>query len=75
VVLTAVTRRRLSVEFLPAGQDAFPPAAVYIVRRHVAKPFMVSVAWEKARDDVRRFAKPYELPSLDLWSLEFLLAR
>ena len=75
LVLTPATRQRLSLEFLATLQDAFPPAEVYIVRRDVAKPFVVSVAWEEARDDVRRVAKPYELPSLDLWSLEFLLAR
>jgi predicted nucleotidyltransferase component of viral defense system len=31
--------------------------------------------WKHARDDVRRFVKPNELPSLDLWSREFFLAQ
>jgi hypothetical protein len=75
LVLVPATRQRFCFEFLPTVQDAFPPPVAYIVRRDVAKPFVASVAWEGARDDVRRFAKPYELPSLDLWSLEFLLAR
>jgi hypothetical protein len=48
---------------------------VYIVRRHVAKPLVVPFGWKHAHDNVRRFAKPHELPSLDLWSLEFFLAR
>ena len=34
-----------------------------------------STDWEHARDDVRRFVKPNELPSLDLWSREFFLAQ
>jgi len=29
--------------------------------------------WKQAREDVRRFVKSNELPSLDLWSREFLL--
>ncbi len=31
--------------------------------------------WEQAREDVRRFLKPSELPSLDVWSREFFLAQ
>jgi len=31
--------------------------------------------WKQAREDVRRFVKPNELPSLDLWSREFFLAQ
>jgi len=31
--------------------------------------------WKQARGDVRRFVKPNELPSLDLWSREFFLAQ
>jgi predicted nucleotidyltransferase component of viral defense system len=31
--------------------------------------------WKQAREDVRRFVKPNELPSLDLWGREFLLAQ
>jgi hypothetical protein len=31
--------------------------------------------WNRARDDVRRFVKPNELPSLDLWSRELFLAQ
>jgi predicted nucleotidyltransferase component of viral defense system len=29
--------------------------------------------WKRAREDVRRFIKPHELPSLDLWTTEFFL--
>ena len=31
--------------------------------------------WKRVSDDVRRFVKPNELPSLDLWSREFFLAQ
>ena len=31
--------------------------------------------WNRAREDVQRFVKPQELPSLDLWSLDFFLAQ
>jgi len=31
--------------------------------------------WKHAREDVRRFVKPNELPSLDIWSREFFLAQ
>ena len=31
--------------------------------------------WMRARNDVRRFVKPNELPSLNLWSREFFLAQ
>jgi hypothetical protein len=31
--------------------------------------------WKQAREDVRRFVKPNELPSLDLRSREFFLAQ
>lgn len=33
------------------------------------------IDWSRARDDVRRFLKPVELPSLELWSAEFFLAQ
>ena len=31
--------------------------------------------WKQAREDVRRFVKPGELPSLDLWGREFFLTQ
>jgi len=31
--------------------------------------------WQQAREDVRRFVKPNELPSLDLWGREFFMAQ
>ncbi len=31
--------------------------------------------WKHAREDVRRFVKPNELPSLELWSRDFFLAQ
>jgi len=31
--------------------------------------------WRQARDDVQRFVKPHELPSLDLWGRELFLAQ
>jgi predicted nucleotidyltransferase component of viral defense system len=31
--------------------------------------------WPQTREDVRRFVKPNELPSLELWSQEFFLAQ
>lgn len=34
-----------------------------------------AVEWEHVRDDVRRFVKPNELPSLALWSRAFFLAQ
>lgn len=34
-----------------------------------------STNWEQAREDVRRFVKPSEQPSLDVWSREFFLAQ
>ena len=34
-----------------------------------------TVDWPHAREDVRRFLKPIELPSLELWSTEFFLAQ
>jgi predicted nucleotidyltransferase component of viral defense system len=34
-----------------------------------------AIDWKQAREDVRRFVKPNELPSLDLWSAEFFLAQ
>lgn len=34
-----------------------------------------SIDWKQAREDVRRFVKPGELPSLELWSREFFLAQ
>ncbi len=34
-----------------------------------------SIDWKQAREDVRRFVKSNELPSLDLWSAEFFLAQ
>lgn len=32
-----------------------------------------TIDWKQASMDVMRFVKPYELPSLDLWSTEFFL--
>ncbi|MBZ0166294.1 MAG: nucleotidyl transferase AbiEii/AbiGii toxin family protein [Candidatus Omnitrophica bacterium] len=34
-----------------------------------------SLDFDQARDDVKRFIKPADLPSLDLWSTEFFLDR
>jgi predicted nucleotidyltransferase component of viral defense system len=34
-----------------------------------------AIDWKQAREDVRRFVKSNELPSLDLWSAEFFLAQ
>jgi predicted nucleotidyltransferase component of viral defense system len=34
-----------------------------------------AVNWKQAREDVRRFVKSNELPSLELWSEEFFLAQ
>jgi len=34
-----------------------------------------STDWKHAREDVRRFVKPNELPSLDLWNRELFLAQ
>jgi predicted nucleotidyltransferase component of viral defense system len=34
-----------------------------------------AIDWKQAREDVRRFVKSSELPSLDLWSEEFFLAQ
>ena len=34
-----------------------------------------AIDWKKAREDVRRFVKSNELPSLDLWSTEFFLTQ
>jgi predicted nucleotidyltransferase component of viral defense system len=34
-----------------------------------------SLDWRQARDDVRRFVKTSELPSLELWSREYFLAQ
>jgi len=34
-----------------------------------------AIDWKRAREDVRRFVKSNELPSLDLWSAEFFLAQ
>lgn len=34
-----------------------------------------STDWRQAREDVRRFLKPGELPSLDLWGREFFTAQ
>ena len=34
-----------------------------------------AIDWPQARDDVRRFLKPIEFPSLDLWTPEFFLAQ
>jgi predicted nucleotidyltransferase component of viral defense system len=31
--------------------------------------------WDKAREDVRRFLKPRELPSLEVWGTDFFLAQ
>jgi len=59
----------------PTAQKAFPSAEVYIIRRDGAKGLVAPLGWKQARDDVRRFAKPHELPSLDLRSREFFLAQ
>lgn len=40
------------------------------LRSHIRK-----TDWPQAREDVRRFVKPNELPSLELWSQEFFLAQ
>ncbi len=34
-----------------------------------------SIDWTQAREDVRRFVKPAELQSLDLWNTEFFIAQ
>jgi len=34
-----------------------------------------AVDWRQAREDVRRFLKPIELPSLELWNTEFFLTQ
>jgi len=34
-----------------------------------------AIDWKQARDDVRRFVKSNELPSLELWSAEFFIAQ
>ena len=34
-----------------------------------------AIGWKQAREDVRRFVKSNELPSLELWSAEFFLAQ
>jgi hypothetical protein len=34
-----------------------------------------STDWRQAREDVRRFLKPHDLPSLDLWTREFFSAQ
>ncbi len=34
-----------------------------------------SIDWKKARDDVRRFVKPNEIDSLELWSVDLFLDR
>jgi hypothetical protein len=34
-----------------------------------------SIDWRRARDDVRAFVRPGDLPSLDVWSREFFLAQ
>ncbi len=34
-----------------------------------------AIDWKQAREDVRRFLKPREWPSLELWSSEFFLAQ
>ena len=34
---------------------------------------LYSTDWQRARQDVRRFVKPRDLPSLELWSREFFL--
>ena len=36
---------------------------------------IAAIDWKHAREDVRRFVKPNELPSLDLWGSEFFLAQ
>jgi len=34
-----------------------------------------SLDWRQAREDIRRFVKPVEQPSLELWSREYFLAQ
>jgi hypothetical protein len=36
---------------------------------------ITSIDWAAARDDVRRFVKPMELSSLDLWSKDLFLSQ
>ena len=52
------------------GVRADPPWCIEQVRARIE-----ATDWKHARDDVRRFVKPNELPSLDLWSREFFLAQ
>lgn len=33
------------------------------------------IDWKKAAEDVRRFLKPHELPSIDLWGKDFFDSR
>jgi predicted nucleotidyltransferase component of viral defense system len=33
------------------------------------------IDWRQAREDVQRFVRPHELPSLDIWSKEFFLSQ
>jgi len=49
VVPTPATRQRLFFEFLPTGQDAFPSAVVYIIRRDVAKGLVVPRGYVRER--------------------------
>ncbi len=39
------------------------------------KKRIAEIDWKKAADDVRRFLKPNELPTLDLWSVDFFNSR
>lgn len=42
---------------------------------HQLRARIEATNWKQARDDVRRFVKPGEVPSLDLWNREFFLAQ
>ena len=45
----------------------------WCIRRLQAR--IEAIDWTRAREDVRRFIKPSETPSLDLWSRDFFLAQ
>ncbi|MBT7303536.1 MAG: nucleotidyl transferase AbiEii/AbiGii toxin family protein [Victivallales bacterium] len=52
------------------GQDVTTDAA-WVSAKFEAK--IAEIDWRQARDDVRRFLRPQELPSLELWSSQFFL--
>ena len=51
----------------PATDDAWCVAALTTA--------IEAVDWEQARNDVKRFLKPHELPLLDLWTTKFFMAQ